>query len=117
MGLFAGVLAGLVAILHLGFFVLESVLWARPTGRRIFGLSREDAETTQVLAMNQGVYNAMVAVGLGWGLISAEPALVSFMLLVVVVVGVFGAITVKPTILVLQALPALLALGAEFVTG
>ncbi len=39
------------------------------------------------------------------------PGLVTFLLVFVVVVGLFGAITVKPTIFVVQALPALLALG------
>lgn len=117
MALLATVLSALVAILHLGFFILESVLWTRPTGRRVFALSREDAEKTRVLAMNQGVYNAGVAAGLLWGLAAGEPALVSFLLVFVVAMGVFGAITVSPTILVVQALPALLALGVRFVAG
>ena len=38
------IVVGLVALLHVGFFVLESVLWTKPTGMRIFGLSAEDAE-------------------------------------------------------------------------
>lgn len=101
-----------VAALHVGFFVLESVLWAKPTGRKVFGLSREDAETTRVLASNQGVYNLMVAVGLAYGVLAAEPALVTFLLVFVALVGVYGAATVSRTILVVQALPALLALGA-----
>ena len=106
------VLVWIVAVLHVGFFVLESVLWTRPTGRRIFGLSKADAQTTASLASNQGVYNAMVGIGLVWGAVTGASALVSFLLVFVVVVGIYGAITVKPTIFVIQALPALGALGA-----
>ncbi|MEZ4239306.1 MAG: DUF1304 domain-containing protein [Myxococcota bacterium] len=100
-----------VAVLHLGFFVLEAVLWTKPTGRRIFALSAEDAERTKVLASNQGVYNAMVAAGLLWGLAAGQGPTVAFLLVFVVVVGIYGAVTVKPTILAVQALPAALALA------
>ncbi len=115
MALLGPALAIVVPVLHVGFFVLESVLWTKPTGRRIFGLSRDDAEKTKVLASNQGVYNAMVAAGLLYGVVAAQPAVVTFLLAFVVVVGVYGAVTVKPTIFVVQALPALLALGAAAV--
>lgn len=106
-------LSGLVALLHVGFMVLESVLWATPTGRKIFALSEQQAEDTKVLALNQGIYNLMVAVALVWALASANAGAVTILLVFVVVVGLAGAATVKPTIFVLQALPALLALGAQ----
>ena len=107
----------LVAALHLGFFVLESVLWTHRIGRRTFGLSAQDAETTRVLASNQGVYNAMLAVGLLWGLYSGQSATTMFLLVYVVAVGIYGAVSVKPTIFVLQALPALLAIGLSIAAG
>ena len=110
MSLLATAAVFLVAALHFGFFVLESVLWTRPTGRRIFGLSSADAQTTKVLAMNQGVYNAMVAVGLVWANLTANGPTELFLLGFVIVVGLFGAVTVKPTIFVVQALPAIVAL-------
>ena len=114
MSVLAWVLPLVVAALHLGFMVLESVLWTKPFGRRTFGLSREDAETTRVLASNQGVYNGMLAVGLIYGVLAAQPALVTFLLVFVVVVGIYGAATVSPTILGVQALPAAIALGASW---
>lgn len=114
MTLVATIFALLVAALHLGFFALESLLWTAPTGRRIFGLSREDAERTKALASNQGVYNAMVAVGIVWGVFASQPATVGFLLVFVAVVGVYGAITVKPTIFVVQSLPALIALALRW---
>ncbi|MCA9494346.1 MAG: DUF1304 domain-containing protein [Myxococcales bacterium] len=105
------IVVGLVALLHVGFFVLESVLWTKPTGMRIFGLSAEDAETTRVLASNQGVYNAMLALGLGWAAVSGNREALLFLLVYVFVVGIYGGLTAKPTILALQAAPALVAFG------
>ena len=63
-----------VAILHLGFLILEMFLWTKPLGRRIFGLQREFADQTAALAANQGLYNGFLAAGLLWGLISRQPA-------------------------------------------
>jgi putative membrane protein len=100
-----------VAALHVVFMVLESILWTKPTGRRIFAQSREDAETTKVLAQNQGVYNGALAGLLVWAALSGLTSTVAALLIFVVVVGVFGAITAKPTILFLQALPAGIALA------
>jgi putative membrane protein len=107
----------LVAVLHLGFMVLESVLWTQPTGRRIFGLSREDAEKTKVLAMNQGVYNGVLGGGLIWASLTGNGPTELFLLVFVVLVGLFGAATVKPTIFVFQALPALVAIGLRLFTA
>ncbi|MEQ1504431.1 MAG: DUF1304 domain-containing protein [Myxococcota bacterium] len=101
----------LVAVAHVGFLVLESVLWTRPFGRKTFRLSVEDAERTKLLASNQGVYNGMLAVGLLWALATGETAALSFLLVFVVVVGLFGGFTVKPTIFALQAAPAAVALA------
>lgn len=111
MSLLASVVASIVALLHVGFFVLESLLWTKPTGRKTFGLSAQDAETTRVLAANQGVYNLMVAVSLVWGVVAANPSIVTVQLVFVAAVGLYGAVTVKPTIFVLQALPALIGLA------
>ena len=66
------------------------------------------------LAANQGVYNAFLAAGLVWSLL-ASPAgfalqLKAFFLGCVVVAGVVGAATVSRRILMLQALPAAVAL-------
>ena len=82
----------LVAVLHLVFFVLESVLWTKPTGRKIFGQTVDEAETTKVLAMNQGVYNAGLAVALAYGLWAGQPHLVAVLLVFIVAMGLFGAI-------------------------
>lgn len=100
-----------VAALHLGFMVLETFLWTRPTGRRVFGGGIKDFEATRVLAQNQGVYNGALAGVLAWAALAGDSAAAVALLIFVVVVGVFGAATAKPSIFFVQALPALVALG------
>jgi len=108
------VLTALVAVEHLYILVLEMFLWTKPAGLRAFGLTSEFAERTVVLAANQGLYNGFLAVGLVWSLMRKEdgvPVRV-FFLGCIIVAGVFGAVTAKPSILYVQALPALVALIA-----
>jgi len=108
------VLVALVAIEHVYILVLEMFLWTSPAGLRAFGLTPEFAEQTAVLAANQGLYNGFLAAGLIWGLIRKENgfSVCVFFLSCVIVAGVFGAITAKPSILFVQAVPALIALVA-----
>jgi putative membrane protein len=110
--LLASVFVAFVAFLHLAFFVLESFLWTKPVGRRIFGQTREAAESSKVLAANQGLYNAFLAAGLIWGLIPGEHAFAVkiFFLSCVIVAGIVGGLTAKRSILLVQALPAVIAL-------
>ena len=112
MNIVADVLIGLVAALHLYFLVLEMFLWTTPTGRRVFGLAADFAEESKVLAANQGLYNGFLVAGLVWGLVADNTDAKIFFLVCVVVAGVYGAATVNKRILVVQALPAALALGA-----
>jgi putative membrane protein len=118
MPVHAMVLVVLVALLHLYFLVLEMFFWRRPLGRKAFGTTEAQAETTATLAANQGLYNGFLAAGLLWSVISAEPparSLASFFLGCVVVAGVFGAATVSRKIFFVQALPALIALAAVWI--
>lgn len=109
MSIVAIVLTALVALLHVGFLVLEMFLWTTPFGRRTFRLSEEKARETAVLAANQGLYNGFLAAGLVWGLLLQDRAICLFFLGCVVVAGAFGAATVKRSILFVQAVPAILA--------
>ena len=114
----ARVLIAVVALLHVWFFVLESLLWQAPLGRKTLAMSAEQAGATAVLAKNQGVYNLFLAAGLVWALTSGAlfAPLAIFFLGCVVVAGVVGAITAKPIILFVQAVPAGLALAAVFLS-
>ena len=112
MNVVAGILVGLVAALHLWFLVLEMFLWTKPLGRGTFGTTREFAEETKSLAANQGLYNGFLVAGLVWGLVADREDVQLFFLGCVVVAGVVGAATVNKRILLVQAVPAALAIGA-----
>jgi putative membrane protein len=117
MTVVALVLIGLTALAHAWFLVLEMFLWRTPFGTRTFGTTRRQAEATANLAANQGLYNGILAAGLGWSLVAPEPTAFAFrffFLSAVIVAGVYGGVTVSRRILVVQALPAALALGAVF---
>jgi len=108
----------LVAVLHGLFLVLEMFLWQRPLGRKVFGQTAANAATTAVLAKNQGLYNGFLSAGLIWAavlLVQGAPearSIATFFLGCVVVAGGYGAATVSWRILLVQALPAVAALGA-----
>ena len=67
---FLAVAAAVVAALvHVYFFVLESLWFMRPTVWRRFGLASEaDAAVVRSFAYNQGFYNLFLAVGVAIGL-------------------------------------------------
>ena len=115
MRLVANILIGVVAALHTYFVVLEMFLWTKPAGRGAFGLTKEFAEETKSLAANQGLYNGFLVAGLAWGLIDDNLAFKVFFLGCVIVAGVYGAATVSRKILVIQAVPAALALAAVLI--
>ena len=57
------VFAAMAAIVHVTFFVLESVLFSLPAGRRVFGVRAEnDSAPLRLFAINQGVYNLALAI-------------------------------------------------------
>jgi len=115
----AAVLVALVAVIHAYILVLEMFLWRTERGRRAFGTTPEQAETMATLAANQGLYNGFLVAGLALGLVLPEPgafAFKVFFLACVIVAGIYGAATVSRRILVVQALPATLALAAVLLT-
>ena len=90
-------------------------LWRTPRGLRRSGWTRTSRDRSATLAANQGLYNGFLAAGLVWGLIAADPVgfqVRVFFLACVIVAGLYGAATVSRRILVVQALPAALALAA-----
>lgn len=113
MSLLSDILIAVVAALHLAFLVLEMFLWTKPAGRRVFATTRSFAEQSRVLAFNQGLYNGFLAAGLIWGLLlgAAGAPIKLFFLACVLVAGIVGGLTASRKILLLQALPAAIALG------
>jgi putative membrane protein len=108
----AAVAVVVVALIHFGFLFLEMVLWSRPAGQRIFGLTPELAASSAKLAANQGLYNGFLAAGLLWGVFGTFAGddafcVKLFFLACVIVAGIYGGVTTKRTILVYQALPGI----------
>jgi putative membrane protein len=114
MAVAAQVLIGLIALLHVYFVLLETVLF-KTRGRRVFGLTAEKAEIMAPAMSNQGCYNGFLVAALVVGLVHPYPvvsnAFIVYGLLCVAVAGVWGAVTVKKTILYFQTVPAVLALA------
>jgi putative membrane protein len=106
----ANIVIAVIAVLHLGFLVLEMFLWNHPVGRKTFGMTKEVSESSTTLAANQGLYNGFLAAGLIWGLISVQFPVKVFFLTCILIAGIFGGVTAKRSILYIQALPALLGL-------
>ena len=109
----ATVLIGVVAAMHVYFLVLEMFLWRTPFGRRTFRTTAEVAESSAVLAANQGLYNGFLAAGLVWALVwygvVGGLAILTFFLACIVVAGIFGSLTVSRRIVLVQAVPAAIA--------
>lgn len=119
MQLAANIAAGLVGLLHVWIFVLETFLWTKPRGRAAFRTTEEFAASTKVLAANQGVYNAFLAAGclLGLALGDAGHVLLLFSLACVVVAGLVGGATASREIFMVQALPGGVALALVLLAG
>jgi len=62
------VFAALAAVLHVYIFTMESLTWTSARTRATFGTTAEEAETTKLLAFNQGFYNLFLAIVTGLGI-------------------------------------------------
>lgn len=113
MQIAAAVMVVIVAGLHAYFLVLEMFLWRTRFGRRTFNMTQEAADSSAVLAANQGLYNGFLAAGLLWGLVGygivPGRAILTFFLACVIVAGLYGGVTVNRRIVLVQSLPAAIA--------
>jgi len=114
-------LVALVAIEHVYILVLEMFLWTKPRTLKVFGMTQEEAETSKTLAANQGLYNGFLAAGLFFGLLYPEQNaaihIQMFFLACVMTAAVYGGMTAKKSILIVQGLPATLAMISVIVTA
>ncbi len=110
------IIAGLLGLLHIYILVLEMFLWTRPYGRRAFGMTQSQAESTRVLAANQGLYNGFLAAGLIWGLWPQpeQRIILAFFFGCIFLAGLYGAATVSRRILFIQSVPSMAGLLSLF---
>jgi len=109
------ILVTIVALEHLYFMYLEMFQWTKPKGLKAFGLKKDFAEASRVLAANQGLYNGFLAAGLIWSLLEANDVFATclslFFLACVILAGVYGAwSTKKAKLFYIQAVPAIVAI-------
>ncbi|KRA57807.1 hypothetical protein ASD79_15955 [Caulobacter sp. Root655] len=114
MLLAAQIVTGIVALIHVYIVLLETVLFDS-RGKTVFGLTDEAAAIVKPAMSNQGCYNgflvAALALGLFWPAPAVARAFAVFGLACVAVAGVWGGLTVKRVILLIQTLPAVVGLG------
>ena len=103
----------LVAFLHIYFMILEIFFWTKPKGLKAFGLTKEFAQESKILASNQGLYNGFLAAGLIWSLIdnNYSNAIAIFFLGCIIIAGIYGAYSTKKIkLFYIQSIPALIAI-------
>jgi len=112
--LVARILIVLVALEHFYFLYLEMFAWTNASTRKAFGTTLEFAEASKTLAANQGLYNGFLAVGLLHTIAGpfANLHLAMLFLGFVIVAALYGGFTVNRRILVVQGIPAALAMIA-----
>lgn len=105
------ILSVIVVLEHIYFLILEMFYWTKPRGMKAFKLSKEQAESSKILAANQGLYNGFLASGLIWGLITEKYEVVIFFLICVSLAGIYGSYSTKQIkLFYIQSTPAIMAL-------
>ena len=111
----------LVAVEHVYILVLEMFFWTHKRALRVFGQSLTFAKSSKAMAANQGLYNGFLAGGLFWGLLHSNDhfafQIQAFFLCCVIIAAAYGALTVKGSIIVLQGVPAILAMLCLLLVG
>lgn len=84
-------------------------------GLKAFRNTLEKAKDSAVLAANQGLYNGFLAAGLSWSVFHPDPLighqLSIFFLACVIVAALYGGYSVSKKILIIQGVPAAIALA------
>lgn len=101
-----------IGVIHIAISIVEIFFWKTPLIHQRLDFTTELANKVYPIVQNAGLYNGFIAAGLIWGAFARRDALAIrvFFLVCVVIAGIFGALTLKETTLVLQTLPASVAL-------
>jgi putative membrane protein len=120
MSVISMIIVAVIAALHLYIMWFEMFKWTS-RGPKVFkSFPRELFEPTKVMAANQGLYNGFLAAGLLWSLFIADPVwqtkVACCFLLIVLVAGIYGALTAARNILFVQVVPAAAGLLSLYFT-
>ena len=114
MHIIAKIVIGLIALLHVYICWFEMFAWTSRGPVVFASFPAELFEPTNAMAANQGLYNLFLALGLFWSLLIQDVIwwrrIALCFLLFVAVAGIFGALTVSGRILIVQTVPAVIAI-------
>lgn len=112
MNVLATIGVAFVAVIHIAISMVEIFFWKTPLIHQRLDFTTEVADKVYPIVQNAGLYNSFIAAGLIWGAFAKRDsqAIRIFFLICVVIAGIFGAFTLRGTTLVLQTLPASVAL-------
>lgn len=120
----ARALASLTGLLHVWIFIMESVLWMRPSIYRRFAVpSKEQATQLKDVMLNQGYYNLFLALGslFGAAFFTSIDGAATVLLYSNLCIAGAGAVLLisKPALFraaLIQGLPALAAVVTAFLS-
>ncbi len=109
---FVAVLALLVAAEFLFIFYLETIATTSERTAKVFGMDTSELarDSVSTLFKNQGVYNALIAVLIVCALILGSRLAIFFLMLYIIGVAAYGAVSSNPKILLMQGGLAILCL-------
>jgi len=110
MKIVAIIAVAIVGVTHVAIAMVEMFFWETPFIYERLGFTVNIAHQVAPIVNNAGLYNAFIAAGLFWGAFNQNRSIRLFFLVCVIVAGIYGAVTLRPTTLVLQTLPAAIAL-------
>jgi putative membrane protein len=100
----------LIALLHYCIFIIEVFFWTKPTGLRAFNLTKQFADQTKTMAINQGLYNSFLASGIVFSILTSQKITAIFFIGCIFIAGVIGGLTSNKKIIFIQSVPATFAL-------
>jgi putative membrane protein len=108
----ANALTAIAILIHFALMIAEIFFWKQPIIHERLGFNPTEAARVTAIVANAGLYNGFIASGLIWGIISGPEGypIKTFFLACVIIAGLFGAVTLRPTTLLIQTLPGAAAL-------
>lgn len=113
MNILTIILAILVALEFFFIMYLETIATTSSKTARVFGMDVEDLQNKNVqnLFKNQGIYNGLLGVGILYSvLIAGSVPMLAMILVYIICVALYGAVTVDRTIILKQGGLAILGL-------
>ena len=100
----ANLFIAIAALVHIILFGVEIFFWKEPVIHQRLGFTLDEALKAAPIVANAGLYNGFITAGLIWGLVSGKngDAIKVFFLVCVIIAGIFGAVTLKWTTLLIQ---------------